>query len=249
MNRKNSILAMLLAVLMVIAMMPAVTQEAYAGEKFIDFSQYIDGLKDGNIVIGTTISVDVENVISAYDEMMKASAESDEVYVSLYKYASGRDYFEYNSAGIAELKVKEGMVEAGSKCEICISIGSEHFYATGIYVVTNNTLDVKGKTATVKYSKLKKKAQYLDVSKIMSFADEGQGEKTYTLASAKKSGKSYKKYFKINESTGKLTVKKGLKKGTYTVKAKVKAAGESNPEGITYLLPAEKTVTIKIKVK
>jgi hypothetical protein len=39
-------------------------------------------------------------------------------------------------------------------------------------------------------------------------------------------------------------VKKGLKRGTYTVKVKVKAVDEYNE-----YLPAEKTAAIKIKVK
>ena len=47
----------------------------------------------------------------------------------------------------------------------------------------------------------------------------------------------------IAKSTGKVTVKKGLKKGTYKVKVKVKAAGTSNYNALT------KTVTFTIKVK
>ena len=42
---------------------------------------------------------------------------------------------------------------------------------------------------------------------------------------------------------GKVTVKKGLKKGTYKVKVKVKAAGNKNYKAAT------KTVTFKINVK
>jgi len=52
--------------------------------------------------------------------------------------------------------------------------------------------------------------------------------KTYTLSSAKKGKRSFKKYFKINKTTGKVTIRKGLKKGTYKVKVKVKALGNSN---------------------
>ena len=56
--------------------------------------------------------------------------------------------------------------------------------------------------------------------------------------------RSFKKYFKINSKTGKVTIKKGLKKGTYRVSVKVSAAGNSNynPSGV-------KTVSFKIKVK
>ncbi len=43
----------------------------------------------------------------------------------------------------------------------------------------------KGKTVTVKYSKLKKKTQKLAVSKVITFTNKGYGTKTYTKASGK----------------------------------------------------------------
>ena len=109
-----------------------------------------------------------------------------------------------------------------------------------------NPLSVKAKTATVKTKKLKKKAQTLAVTKVMTFKKNGKGTMKYTLSSAKKGSKNFKKYFKINAKTGKVTIKKNkkMKKGTYTVKVKVKAAGDSN-----YKASATKTVTFKIKVK
>ena len=42
---------------------------------------------------------------------------------------------------------------------------------------------------------------------------DAKDKKNYTLSSAKKGKKSFRKYFKINKSTGKVTMKKGLKKG------------------------------------
>ncbi|MCR5543407.1 MAG: InlB B-repeat-containing protein [Eubacterium sp.] len=107
-----------------------------------------------------------------------------------------------------------------------------------------NPLTMKPKTGTVKYAKLKKKAQTLAVTKVIKFTKDAKDKKTYTLSSAKKGKKSFKKYFKINKSTGKVTVKKGLKKGTYKVKVKVKALGNSN-----YKASGTKTVTFKVKVK
>ena len=100
-----------------------------------------------------------------------------------------------------------------------------------------SSLSVKGKTATVKYSKVKKKNQTLAVSKVLTFVDKGQGQLTY----AKVSGNSK---ILINKTTGAITVKKKLKKKTYTVKVKVMASGDNscNPSGW-------KTVTFKIKVK
>ena len=100
-----------------------------------------------------------------------------------------------------------------------------------------NPLKIKGKTVKVKFQKLSKKTQKLKVSKVIKFTKKGQGTLTY----AKKSGN---KKITINKKTGKITIKKGLKKGTYKVKVKVKAKGNAN-----YLASAFKTVTFKIKIK
>ena len=100
-----------------------------------------------------------------------------------------------------------------------------------------NPLTVKGKTATVKYSAVKKKAQVLAVGKVITFTRKGQGKMTYSKASGNKK-------IVINKTTGKVTVKKGLKKGTYKVKVKVKAAGNAN-----YKASAWKTVTFTIKIR
>ena len=64
---------------------------------------------------------------------------------------------------------------------------------------------------------------------------------TYKLVSVKKN--KFKKYFKINTGTGKIRMKKGLKKGTYKLKIKVKAAGNASYKAAT------KTVTAAIKVR
>ncbi len=47
---------------------------------------------------------------------------------------------------------------------------------------------------------------------------------TITQLLSNKGSKSFKKYFKINKTTGKVTIKKNskMKKGTYKVKVKVK---------------------------
>ena len=108
----------------------------------------------------------------------------------------------------------------------------------------NNPLSMAGKTATVKWDKLKKKAQTLKVSKVIKFKKKGQGEMRYKLTSAKKGKKSFKKYFKVAAKNGKVTVKKGLEKGTFKVKVKVKAGGTAN-----YKASKWKSVTFKVKVQ
>ena len=106
-----------------------------------------------------------------------------------------------------------------------------------------NPLTMKGKTATVKYKKLKKKAQTLAVKNVIKFEKNGQGKMTYTLSSAKKKGKNFKKSFKVNTNTGSVKIRKKLKKGTYKVTVKVKAAGNAN-----YNASALKTVVFKVKI-
>lgn len=96
----------------------------------------------------------------------------------------------------------------------------------------SNPLVVKKSDKTVKYSTLKKKnvtVNPLSVSK-------NQGELTYS----KTSGNSK---IKVNTLTGKFTVKKGLKKKTYSIGVKVTAKGNSNYKS------GSKTVKVKIKVK
>ena len=117
-------------------------------------------------------------------------------------------------------------------------------YENGIFTINKaaNTLKIKAKTATVKGSTkgkkgTLKKTKKLAVTKVIKFTSKGQGAKTYV----KKSGN---KKITIAKKTGKVTVKKGLKKGTYKVKVKVKAAGNAN-----YKASKVKTVTFKIIVK
>lgn len=98
-----------------------------------------------------------------------------------------------------------------------------------------NTLKIKGKTVKIKRSKLKKKKRTLKVTKTIKFIKKGQGKKTYTKISGNKK-------IMINKKTGKVTIKKGLKKRTYKVKIKVRAAGNAKYKALT------KTGIIKIKV-
>ena len=97
-----------------------------------------------------------------------------------------------------------------------------------------NPMTVKGKTATVKYSAVKKKAQTVKAGQAFTVS-KAQGKVTY-----KKTGGD--KNITVS-SAGKLTVKKGTKKGTHTVKVKVTAAGNGSYKA------GSKTVTVTVKVK
>ena len=97
----------------------------------------------------------------------------------------------------------------------------------------SNTLVAKGKTTTVKHSKLKSKAQVILRSKAITVS-KAQG----TVAYAKVSGS---KGLSVS-SAGKITVKKGLKKKSYKIRVKVTAKGNANYKALAKIV----TVTVKV---
>ncbi|MCR5475235.1 MAG: DUF6273 domain-containing protein [Lachnospiraceae bacterium] len=97
------------------------------------------------------------------------------------------------------------------------------------------TVKIKKKTLSVPLSKLKKENQTIKRSKYLNVS-KGQGKVTYKRTTGDKK-------IVIDKTTGKITVKKGLKAGTYSVTISVKAAGNKNYKAAT------KKVTVKIVVK
>ena len=99
-----------------------------------------------------------------------------------------------------------------------------------------NTLTVASKTAKKAPKAKRRKKTTISAAKLYNFTDKGQGTLTFSKVSGKKQ-------FSVNKKTGKITVKKGLKKKTYTVKVKIAASGR------TVFAATTRTVTLKIKVK
>ena len=97
-------------------------------------------------------------------------------------------------------------------------------------------MKVKVKAKTVKVKAVNKKA--ITVAPIT--LKKAKGTVTYKLVSG--NAKS-KKALKLNKKKGKITVKKGTKKGSYSLKVKVTAAGTK------VYKPGSKTVKITVKVK
>ena len=114
-----------------------------------------------------------------------------------------------------------------------------------IYTIkkAKNPMKLKGKTIQLKKKKLKKKSQNIKRAKAFKVS-KAKGKLTYKLVSAKKAGKNFKKKFKINAKTGKITVKKKTKKGLYKVTVKVKAKGNTN-----YKASPWKKVAFKVNIK
>lgn len=107
--------------------------------------------------------------------------------------------------------------------------------ATYVIYKAGNSLSVYGKTAKVKYKKLRKKAQTLSVSKVLSVYG-GEGAITYTKVTGSKK-------ISVDPATGTVKIKKKLKKGKYKVNVLVAASGDTNHS------QAASIVTIVIKVK
>ena len=99
-------------------------------------------------------------------------------------------------------------------------------------VKTAPTIKVKTTAKNYKYTTLKKKAQAFTMGTTVN----SKGTLTYK----KLSGSSA---ITVNSKTGKVTVKKGIKKGTYKTKIKVSAAAKGNYKA------GSKTVTVTVKVK
>ncbi|MBR3149607.1 MAG: S8 family serine peptidase [Eubacterium sp.] len=98
-----------------------------------------------------------------------------------------------------------------------------------------NTLKVKAKKPTVKYAKLRKKKQTIARKKALTVSN-AKGTVSYKKTKGNKS-------ITVNKKNGKITVKKGLKKGSYKVKIKVTAAGNTEYKS------ASKTVTVTVRIK
>ena len=104
-------------------------------------------------------------------------------------------------------------------------------------------MKLKAKGTMLKYKKLKNKALTIKRSEVIGISG-AKGSLNFKLASAKKNKKSFKKYFSIEPNVGDITVKNGIKKGTYKVKVKIMDYGDSD-----YAESAWKSVTIKVVVK
>ena len=184
------------------------------------------------------ITVDAD--VKAFTYNGTAQGPKIEVFYQGTKLTEGTDY---------DLAGPVTGIKAGAyKLEVCM----KGDYKAGVACTVQyqickaaNPLVVKGKAkpVVVKYSKLRRKSQTLAIGKVLPFAKKLNDKKTYSLASAKKGTKSYKKFFKIDPKNGKVTVKKGLKRGTYKVTVRVRAAGDSCYKPVT------KAVLFKIRVK
>lgn len=132
-------------------------------------------------------------------------------------------------------------------CSICGKFFSDEAGTTEIekdsWVIAKLTpktqkVTVKASTKTVKQKTLKKKAV-----KVAPLTVKGnKGKLSYAVAGGTAKAK---KALSLNKKTGKVTVKKKTKKGTYTIKVKVTAAATADKAYKAFT----KTVKVTVKVK
>jgi len=139
-----------------------------------------------------------------------------------------------NKAGIRPVVTLDLSKQVWSDAGTVDSNGKETAPSAAAKKANPLKVKVKSKISNVKYSKLKKRNQTISAKKVFTVS-KAQGKVSY-----KKAGGNAK--IKIN-SRGKIIIKKGLKKGKYKIKVKIKAAGN------TEYKPASKTVTITIRVR
>ena len=143
--------------------------------------------------------------------------------IGFIKYCTGH---KWNSG---EVTKKATTKANGVKTYTCTLCG-----ATKTSKIAKNTFTAKGLKKTVKSKTVNKGNVSFKQAKVITIKN-AKGKVTY------KKAKGNKKI--VVSKSGKLTVKKGLAKGTYKIKVKVTAAGNTNYNKET------KTVTVTITVK
>jgi methionine-rich copper-binding protein CopC len=129
--------------------------------------------------------------------------------------------------------------DAGTYKVTVTALDAEGFDISGeaeyTIVKAENSLEVIGLTASLEHKILKFKSQKLSRDDVMLVSDT-QGKVTYSKLKGNKK-------ITINSKTGNVTVKKGLKKGTYRVTVRVKADGGNNYESAS----VKATFTVKVR--
>ena len=226
-------------------------KELVAGTDFIASYLRSDEMGRATVIIygkGDYQGKFVKHYIIRAPQSITASGKTVQVgkTVSLGARARGLADLRYSSSNkkIATVNA-EGKVKgiAAGKVTITIKAVATDLYSPASKTVTvivkkANPMSAKRKTAIVRASlaKLKTKAQVLGSNITLKGA---QGKVSYTNVSSNAKAKT----FKVNAKTGKVTIPKKTKKGTYAIKVKVAAAGNG-----TYL-PASKVITYKVVVK
>lgn len=204
----------------------------------------------------TEVTAATKALTDAKAKLVKLKTQSITVSVKNTKNVVSRKYGDKAFSLGAKAKTALTYKSSNTKIATVDSKGKVTIKAAGTVKITINakaTSTYKAATAKVLTIKIAKKAPTIKTkigTKNLSYNALKKKAQVFTLGTSvnSKGTLTYKKLsgssaVSVNSKTGKLTVKKGLKKGTYRVKVQIKSAAKGN------YTAGSRTVTVTVRVK
>ena len=204
----------------------------------------------------TEVAAVTKTLADAKAKLIKMKTQSITVSVKNTKNVVSKKYGDKAFSLGAKAKTKLTYKSSNTKIATVDSKGKVTIKAAGTVKITINataTSTYKAATAKVLTIKIAKKAPTIKTkigTKNLSYNALKKKAQVFTLGTSvnSKGTLTYKKLsgssaVSVNSKTGKLTVKKGLKKGTYRVKVQIKSAAKGN------YTAGSRTVTVTVRVK
>ncbi len=184
------------------------------------------------------------SIVSDKDTIIMDPGETRQLNVSMEPKPCIQDvkYFVFNSEICSVGEAGNITAQKPGTTTIQYKSKSNYDLKGNITIIVNkydNTLKVKAVPVKLKASALKKRSRTIARKNALKITAP-IGKVTYSKVKVSKA--KYKNKFKVNKSTGRITVSKGLKKGTYKLTISVKAGGDKEH------LFSSKNVTVRIKV-
>lgn len=204
----------------------------------------------------TEVTAATKALTDAKVKLVKLKTQSITVSVKNTKNVVSKKYGDKAFSLVAKAKTTLTYKSSNTKIATVDSKGKVTIKAAGTVKITINakaTSTYKAATAKVLTIKIAKKAPTIKTkigTKNLSYNALKKKAQVFTLGTSvnSKGTLTYKKLsgssaVSVNSKTGKLTVKKGLKKGTYRVKVQIKSAAKGN------YTAGSRTVTVTVRVK
>lgn len=204
----------------------------------------------------TEVTAATKALTDAKAKLVKMKTQSITVSVKNTKNVVSKKYGDKAFSLGAKAKTTLTYKSSNTKIATVDRKGKVTIKAAGTVKITINakaTSTYKAATAKVLTIKIAKKAPTIKTkigTKNLSYNTLKKRAQVFTLGTSvnSKGTLTYKKLFgsravSVNSKTGKLTVKKGLRKGTYRVKVQIKSAAKGN------YTAGSRTVTVTVRVK
>lgn len=211
---------------------------------------------NGEDLSDTEVTAATKALTDAKAKLVKLKTQTITVSVKNTKNVVSRKYGDKAFSLGAKAKTTLTYKSSNTKIATVDSKGKVTIKAAGTVKITINakaTSTYKAATAKVLTIKIAKKAPTIKTkigTKNLSYNTLKKRAQVFTLGTSvnSKGTLTYKKLsgssaVSVNSKTGKLTVKKGLKKGTYRVKVQIKSAAKGN------YTAGSRTVTVTVRVK